>query len=240
MHYAAGPSKHTTGFIHAEGHTKAVQTPPHAYAATKGGHQREYKATTFLQQRQTNFAQPVSSSKVPSIPVKRQYLKADGTPYKSLSAVELCDILKAYIGFRRKQGLSKEWILVLDRDPTHKSKVFLEFCRQEGVKVMLLPARSHDLSPLDSHFFGVAKGRYYRDVQSRGITDWDTKAQRLQQGLKETKADPHINDYELRLQACLKAKGQRFEDELNALKRSHQLMSTDGGGGNKKKRKEGT
>jgi hypothetical protein len=187
---------------------------------------RGYKAAVFLQLGvSTNYVHTVSTSDVPALPKGRSYQKKDGKAHTSLCGRELCDIVKAYKKWRAKQRLPATFTLVLDRDPSHVSKEFREYCDKHGVKIQLLPPRSHDLSPPDSHFFGQVKNKHARWASAHSNADWDKKCLELQRLLQCTSAEPHIRDYELKLKACKKAKGQRFGNELRELRAAQRKRS---------------
>lgn len=108
--------------------------------------------------------------------------------------------------------------IVLDRDPTH-GEIVDESLRQMGLTVIRLPPRSHDLSPPDSHFFGVVKNSWRNLKWDKQAHEWDEVKDIFRQCATTTDVSRHIEDYRLRLQACKRAGGQRFQRELREIKR---------------------
>lgn len=144
-----------------------------------------------------------------------------GQPMSGMGAEEACDMLDKYLKWRMRNcrhGQAKRFLLILDNDPTHVSVEFEEHCAAQGVDICLLPPRSHDLSPPDSHFFAVAKNAWRRQMANMPHLTWPKRKDMFRKCILKTKANPHVVDYELRLQACSMAKGERFATELAALK----------------------
>lgn len=185
---------------------------------SRSGKVASYKTAVFLQLGVANYVHTVSSSSVPGERTQT-YSKADGQAHTSLSSLELCDILKAYSRFRRQHGLPPRFTLVLDNDPSHKGKAFRTYCKDKNVTLEYLPPRSHDLSPLDSHFFGVVKNNFGKQQATKRNADWRQRCEMLRTLLEKTDSKSHISSYKLRLEACAAAKGQCFEDQLHKLKR---------------------
>lgn len=213
---AAFRSKHKPGALHVREVMKTPQGPPHANAAGVDGSVRGYKAAVFLQLGKPNYVHTVSSTQVPGLSVKK-YNTAEGGKYKSLSGKELCSVVDKYAQ-ARESNPGEKWVLVMDGDRTHTSKVFAEHCKAKGYKVLILPPRSHDLSPPDSHFFAQVKNEHARVLSKDPPKSWEQKAKLLQRLLQETNADAHLKAYEQKLRACLLAEGQRFERELAGMR----------------------
>lgn len=147
----------------------------------------------------------------------RPYLTASGKNATGLTANELVHIIGEYL----QQCAQRPKYIVMDRDPTHTQDGVEGRLAQMGLIVRYLPPRSHDLSPPDSHFFAVVKNKWRKKLWESGEHDWDRVKGLFMECARNTDASAHIQDYRLRLQACVLAGGQRFQQQLQHLKAGH-------------------
>jgi DDE superfamily endonuclease len=144
-----------------------------------------------------------------------------GQPMLGMGAEEACDMLDVYLRWRKqhcKRTEAGRFLLILDNHPAHKSEEFQTFCEARGVDYMLLPPRSHDLSPPDSHFFAVVKNAWRRKMSGKHHLTWTERKDLFKKQILSTKVNPHVVDYGLRLKACEMAQGARFASQLAVLK----------------------
>jgi hypothetical protein len=163
-----------------------------------------------------NFVYATNPTNVPGMPIK-SYANQKGDAHSGLCSAEMCDMVAAYKA-QRKQPASEPWVLILDGDRTHHSAEFNTWCEANNVEKIKLPPRSHDLSPPDSHLFAAAKRRFASTLRHGRFPSWAERARRLHKVLEEESPDAHIEDYKLRVLACISADGDRFERQLKELK----------------------
>jgi len=161
----------------------------------------------------------VPSSLVSAKQTKRQAGKTGG-PGRGMCADELVTILKTYLAWRDLNKLGQNFTLVMDNDPTHTSRHFLFMSSQLNVTVLFLPPRSHDLSPPDSHLFGVAKPLWLKQLEINPDANWMKCVRRLIWLMEGLPSGPHIDNYVEKLKACLQAEGKRFDVEYAIMKRA--------------------
>jgi len=180
----------------------------------------------YLQQDMAPFiASPVTrTSTGQHISGKRYFHRAGpkkGQPMTGMGAEEACDMLDRYLKWRTKhckRGQARRFLLVLDNDPTHKSEEFKAHCAAQGVDLCLLPPRSHDLSPPDSHFFAVAKNAWRQEMSGKHHLTWPDRKKLFRKQLLNTNVNPHVVGYGQRLEACKAAGGDRFPTQLADLR----------------------
>jgi hypothetical protein len=221
FHFAAPAHRRTPGHIYVPALTPSIQGQPHA-ARAEGGGVRSLYVGEFIQQGKTNFTHVLGGTDVPGWEVHK-FTKPDGQEYRHLSADEAISILEEYLVWRGQNihpaSAARKFTLLVDRDPAHKAKVYKDFCSRQGIDLLILPPHSHDLTPLDSHFFAVAKRKHAKNkLQAGGYMPWLQRAVDLLHELQVTDPNPHFRDYRLKLQACIDANGGRFMEELKALR----------------------
>lgn len=227
--YTGSAARRTQPRLVISGVTKLPCSQPQRQRAkgAKGSKVKKLMTAAFVQLNRPTVAVPIySCSNVPNAaPV--QYLNdKTGKAYTDLSAKEMVATVKTFLrersageaprSARRRQAV----VLVLDKDRTHESKHFMEEMQKLGQRVIIQPARSYDLSPLDSHLFAVVKQKWRRQVQANPDWEWDDKATAFQDLLHSEDANAHIKDWKLRLEACIKCKGHRFEAEYKKMKKA--------------------
>lgn len=173
------------------------------------------KLATFLQLGKI----PVLIETLSSLPSSVQaackpYLTASGKPAVGLTANEFVAIVGRYL----QQCQEKPQYIVLDLDPTHVGAT-KDRLNELGLEVIYLPPRSHDLSPPDSHFFGVVKNTWRKLKWDQGVHEWEEATALFRECALQTNVSKHIEDYIMRLEACIRANGRRFQNELRAIKR---------------------
>ena len=109
------------------------------------------------------------------------------------------------------------FIFQQDSAPAHRARDTIELLRRETADFIgpdLWPANSPDLNPVDYRIWGLIQERVYQTA----IRDIDDLKQRLTcvwAELKQSVVDKAIEQWRPRLRACVRAKGQHFEQLLN-------------------------
>lgn len=139
----------------------------------------------------------------------------------SMVAPEYLDFIKDAVefyskkpGFRRKAG---SMLLIHDKSRIHTSKEAVQGLKELGLDVMVQPARSPDLMPLDFGIFGHAKQLLDRDVLRHA--PWLDRVQRFKDILSTCSPKETIGQFKLRLEGIIEAKGRHIENALKELKK---------------------
>ena len=109
------------------------------------------------------------------------------------------------------------FIFQQDSGPAHCARDTIELLRHETPDFIgpdVWPANSSDLNPVDYRIWGLIQERVYQTA----IQDIDDLKQRLTciwAELKQSVVDEAIEQWRPRLRACIRAKGQHFEQLLN-------------------------
>jgi len=113
--------------------------------------------------------------------------------------------------------MSGDFIFQQDSAPAHRARDTIQLLRRETPDFIgpdLWPANSPDLNPVDYRIWGLIQERVYQTA----IQDIDDLKQRLTcvwAELKQSVVDKAIEQWRPRLRACVRAKGQHFEQLLN-------------------------
>ena len=105
------------------------------------------------------------------------------------------------------------FIFQQDSAPAHCARDTIELLRREPpdfIGPVLWPANSPDLNPVDYRIWGLIQERVYQTA----IRDIDDLKQRLTCVWAELKQSV-VEQWRPRLRACIRAKGQHFEQLLN-------------------------
>jgi hypothetical protein len=150
----------------------------------------------------------------------RTYNKDDETPYKQLSGAEYVDCVRSALPHLMKtrdgKPLQPAKILLQDKAPQHTAKIAKQQLSKD-IQLMLLPTDSPDLTPCDSNFFAVVKGRWQKEV-AYDPKPWAERCKLAEKIIKETNPDKQIQALPLRWQACINAEDWHIEQEYKMLK----------------------
>jgi inhibitor of nuclear factor kappa-B kinase subunit alpha len=103
-----------------------------------------------------------------------------------------------------------------DSAPAHRARETIELLQRETPDFItpdLWPPNSPDLSPVDYRIWGILQERVYR----KSVKDVDELKLRLIEawsGIQQSVIDHAIDQWRVRLNACVKAKGKHFEHML--------------------------
>jgi hypothetical protein len=202
--------------VHITSVTTTAQRP-----FTKSSKSRKcLKLLVAIQRGQDPIIIHLSGSSYDGCPPFQQFHNVDGAVSQSgLSAQEyqsaITEILRQH-----KARAAKPTNLVLwhDRDTAHIARATTEHLEEQKLTVMVLPARSPDLDPLDYGVFGPAKRRMAR-ARATGGLGWDDACKAIIDDLRSnTATDAVVDQLSLRLQACIDVGGRHIEAQLKALK----------------------
>jgi hypothetical protein len=141
-----------------------------------------------------------------------------------LRAEEMADIVRSWLAHVAKErqlaGPQRQVpkMLVVDRDPSHTSNTLKPVCDAEGITLLHLPPRAHDLQPLDSHFFGLVKRQHEEWCRKNRGASTQQRFDHLHDLLRRLSPDASIEDYDLKLDACIASGGGHFEKAFKQLK----------------------
>lgn len=145
------------------------------------------------------------------------WLAAESKPVSALTSASYCRYVLTALGKRegkmgkRKRSSPRHPVrLVHDRDSAHTSAETAAFAARHGIELLLLPARSADLDPLDYGVFGAVKQAWRRRVQKERL-DWEAQCALLIQLLQAADASAAITALPARIQKCIAARGGHFE-----------------------------
>jgi hypothetical protein len=238
---AAGPqARRRAPYLKLSGVTK----PPYrsCYSArSEHGKAKSCRVAVFAQLGCANYQAWCSCSTMFAKACSHQSKGAKGRPVMAtagLRAEEMADILISYLKHVRQErqlaGPQRQVpkVLVVDRDPSHTSSVLKPICDAEGITLLHLPPRAHDLQPLDSHFFGQVKAKHDTWCTNNCGASTQQVSDYLHELLRTMSPDASIEDYELKLDACIASRGGQFEEVFKQLKakRNKQRRAAPGAG----------
>jgi hypothetical protein len=150
----------------------------------------------------------------------KQYERAPGEPYQTLSAPEYCDALDLVLPKLRKRHEVGKVLLLHDRATPHRAKSTIDFLQKKLPslsQLVLLPTDSPDLTPCDSHFLAEVK-HLWNELREREGLAWGDACKKILQLIPTLNPDPYIEAMQLRWEACVAANGWHIEQELEVLK----------------------
>lgn len=112
----------------------------------------------------------------------------------------------------RKHFRNDDWILMMDRHPTHYSVTSVQHMDQRGINYLPKgewPANSPDLNPIENVWSMVVSELNKRSIQSRHQMEQALK--RIWSKLPQDKIDNAINSIPKRLRAVIRTKGAPYK-----------------------------
>ena len=154
---------------------------------------------------------------------RRQYTTKKGKHEQAASRItgnEYLDAVKAAWRHLNKDpafhSVAACAMLVHDKGKHHVSSAVTEGLQRLGLTTVVQPARSPDLMPLDYGIFGTARGELERQGLPRAA--WEPRVKAFKQILMGSAARATIDQFPLRVKACIDCSGQHFEDKLRMRK----------------------
>ena len=111
------------------------------------------------------------------------------------------------------------FIFQQDSAPAHRARdtvIFLEQTTPAFISPDMWPPNSPDQNPVDYKTWGIIQQRVYHVHQSR-VHDVDQLKQRILDvwnGMEQSVVDSAIDEWCVRLRACVRARGGHFEQTL--------------------------
>ena len=79
-----------------------------------------------------------------------------------------------------------------------------------GVRVVLLPPRSHELSPLDNGFFGVVDSKWDRWKKGNASKPWEAKREKLRSIITSVRPEPFVKVWVGNIIQVIMSEGKRW------------------------------
>lgn len=174
-------------------------------------HRGSLHVAVFLRMGCQPVVLPLSGTKDAGVEPSKDY-----SPLTKLGMEEYKDNVEpafAELGNLHGEGVrtrGQARVLLHDRDPSHKGWVPKQWAEQKGIKVVLLPEASPDLTPLDASFFGSVHTRWRKECLEKKL-GWPDRALLFKQLLEETDPDRHIQHWLRAVRACVQERGGHVE-----------------------------
>jgi hypothetical protein len=111
---------------------------------------------------------------------------------------------------------SEYFVFQQDSAPSHRARLTVELLQKETpafISPALWPPNSPDLNPVDYRIWSIMEERVYR-TKIRDAKDLKHRIQYEWNQLDQRTIDEAVNEWRLRLRACVKAVGSHFEHKL--------------------------
>lgn len=209
--------KHCMPHLHIPG---VMKTPSRFY--TSKNNRRMLKLAVFCNTIGGIFVKETTGSTYDGYQADKVYKTKRGADAGSIVGDEYVDCVKAaldhYMQFPAFRRLHASAMLVHDKSNVHMSKPVMQALKDMQLRVEVQPPRSPDLMPLDYGIFGFTKNQLERALSKH--TKWSDRVQKFKQLLTSASAVATIEEFPLRLQACIDSNGEHLQNALKALKKS--------------------
>ena len=186
---------------------------------TSGGPRRSLNLAVFNNRLGGTFIVEATGTAYKGYVARKKYVTKKGNTEQAASRItgpEYLDAVKAAWRYFNKvpafRSVAASATLVHDKGKHHVSAAVTEGLKGLGLTALVQPARSPDLMPLDYGIFGTAR----RELERRGLVhaDWESRVKAIKQILRDSPARATIDQFPLRVKACIECNGQHFEDKL--------------------------
>jgi hypothetical protein len=148
-----------------------------------------------------------------------KYYDSHGNPYSKLSGPEYADfVVQAIEHFEKSRTFlirrRRELVVVHDHSPIHTCKEVAKKLEEHKIEQIISPTRSPDLDPLDYSIFGVKKEMHNARVRD---LPWEERVEKCKEDIQNAPIHNAIFKLNLRMKACINAKGRHFQHDLNQL-----------------------
>lgn len=170
-------------------------------------------AMVFVNQSSQNMVVPLSTSNYPGFHKPYETRKSSMKSKCGMRGQEVKSILhRLSMTAMKRRGVphASKPVLIMDRHPVHKSNLIKQACLDYGVDLMLMPPASPDLSPLDSHLFGVVKNALHHEHPPE--RPWPERSKAFIELLEKADASKHIESWKRKLEKCVQAQGWHFKE----------------------------
>lgn len=150
----------------------------------------------FVNKSSQNIVMPLSTSKYPGFQAPHETRKSSGKPKHGMCAEEVASIIQRLsTTAMKRRGVThgSKPLLIMDRHPVHQSSLVKQACLANEIDLMLMPPASPDLSPLDSHLFGVVKNALRREHPPE--RPWAERSSEFIRLLETANAAKHIESW---------------------------------------------
>lgn len=192
-----------------------MKTPQRTY--TDASVRRNLKLAVAVCKLGGVFIKELTGTKYRGCKSIKKYYKKSGKQLSCMGAEEykefLLDAWQYFLSKPRFWQRRDEAILIHDKYQVHGSRQVATALADKNIRLLVQPARSPDLMPLDYGIFGTAKAK----IGGRGqrCRTWEDKVSRLEGFLRATSRDKlvrrTIDQFPKRLQACIRADGGHIE-----------------------------
>jgi hypothetical protein len=153
------------------------------------------------------------------------YTKSPGSPYTNMSGAEYSDFITTFWAFFNQKpafrAMRHHAVLVHDRYKVHTGRDACASLDRIGLEARPLPPRSPDLDPLDYGVFATSKTKERRE-RKPGAT-WEDRVSEFKRLINQSSFEHSIQQFPLRLTACIKAGGKHIDEALREVKQEASL-----------------
>ena len=115
------------------------------------------------------------------------------------------EILRTRVCQDASKLIGRRFVLQMDNDPKHTSKVTKAFLKQQKWKILEWPSQSPDINPIE-HAFHLLKCSL-KKASPRNKAELKKKATEAWEGIPSAKIEKLVNSMPSRLQAVINCKG---------------------------------
>lgn len=127
----------------------------------------------------------------------------------SVNALEVEYAIRAFLEHCKEKGITVETV-VMDRATWHRKPKLITALKKLKLKPVLLPPRSHELSPLDNGFFGVVDSTWDRWRRAHPKKTWQQKKKKLLQIVRAVKPGPFVRAWVENILKMVVCEGKRW------------------------------
>jgi hypothetical protein len=127
----------------------------------------------------------------------------------AMNALEMQYACTAFLEHCTDKGTPVQAI-VLDRATWHTAEALHQALEDLGVRVVLLPPRSHELSPLDNGFFGVVDSMWDRWRRGNASKPWQAQKEKLRSIIHSVQPEPFVKAWVENIIQCIVTEGKRW------------------------------
>jgi hypothetical protein len=200
-----------------------MATPQRFY--TNKENRRQLNLAVFCNIHGGIFIIETTGSKYDGYEAGTKYLTQAGNDASKMVAGEYMHCVQAalnhFMQYPAFREVRESAMLVHDKSKVHMSKPVKKGLEDLALRVVVGPPRSPDLMPLDYGIFGFTKTQLERNLTKHA--NWGDRVQKFKELLRTASPVATIEEFPLRLQACINAKGSHLASGLKKLKRARSV-----------------